>query len=92
MNEHEDKGLYGVSMVTDHEPTLTDVVRVLSNLYGTILRIRKVRGVRLTDGRELIDPDVGHGHEFILYDAGVQMENDNGATLFAWDEIAEVLV
>ena len=70
------------------KPTLNEILDSIRPHVGQMLRIREVRGVRLKDGRELTKDGK---HSFVLYDDGVQQEN-GGATLFGWEEIAEVLV
>ena len=72
-----------------HNPTLTDAVNALRPVFGQMLRIRKVRGIRLKNGEVRMGDSK---HEFILYDDGVQSESDGSANLWTWSEIAEVLV
>lgn len=58
-----------------------------------MLKIREVAGVRLKDGRMLRASNKemrDHGHVLVMYDEGVQIENDNGCTLYTWDEIFSV--
>jgi hypothetical protein len=56
---------------------------------GMMRKIRDVKGVRLKDGREWLE---NTKHKFVMYDEGVQEEDDSGATLFGWDEIVDVVV
>jgi hypothetical protein len=77
------------SSVTSPRPTFTDAVNALRPVFQQMLFIRKIRGVRLLDGRELITTAK---YAYVLYDVGVQQEDDGGATLWGWDEIKEVLI
>lgn len=47
-----------------------------------------VKSVLLKDGRTIESRD--DSERVVLYDSGVQRENDNGATLYGWTEIASV--
>jgi hypothetical protein len=75
--------------VKSTRPTFTDAVNALRPVFGELLLIRKVRGVRLRDGRELL---TSTDNEYLLYDQGVQHEGDSSANLWSWDEISEVLI
>jgi hypothetical protein len=74
------------------EPGIRDVVTALRPVFNQMLQIRVVRGVRLKDGRELTQRAGRTDEKYVMYDDGVQLEDDNGATFWTWDEIAEVLV
>jgi hypothetical protein len=74
---------------TRHGPTFTETVDALRPLFGEMLLIRKVRGVRLKDGRQMYASD---RQTFVMYDVGIQEEDDNGATLWNWDEVKEVII
>ncbi|MDI3284838.1 hypothetical protein [Polyangium sp. 15x6] len=82
-------GMSDLLSAATRRPTFTEAVDALRPIFGEMLLIRKIRGVRLKDGRELVTTT---DHDFFLYDVGVQEEDDGGATLWGWDEISAVLV
>ena len=74
--------------------TISDLVQAgaaFRSMNGMI-KVRTVRGVRLKDGREVVFQPARPDRVFVMYDCGVQMEDDGGATLWVWDEISEILV
>jgi hypothetical protein len=79
-------------METNGPVTIKAIAQAVADLRamtGQMIKIRTVRGVRLKDGRELV---VRKDEQYVLYDNGVQQEDDGGATLYSWSDISEVLV
>ena len=76
-------------MPTRDGPTFTETVDALRPLFGELLFVREVRGVRLRDGREMYTSD---RLRLVMYDTGIQGEGEHAATLWTWDEVNEVIV